>query len=158
MLADKEEIDEGFLQENEQFVEQLVVLCSIQGGDMQELLASLSGGGEETEEEAPEEEEPEKPFEPADAEALRVYRVRLLPGKESFENGFEILSIIDGHLAKAGTDKSKLLSATIYLTDIKTFGEMNAVWDALSDYDTRTLQMPFTAERIWQVIRNGPDG
>ncbi|MGJ4884012.1 MULTISPECIES: RidA family protein [unclassified Bradyrhizobium] len=41
----------------------------------------------------------------------------------------EILSIIDGHLAKAGTDKSKLLSATIYLTDIKTFGEMNAVWD-----------------------------
>jgi enamine deaminase RidA (YjgF/YER057c/UK114 family) len=41
----------------------------------------------------------------------------------------EILSIIDGHLAKAGTDKSKLLSATIYLTDIKTFGDMNAVWD-----------------------------
>ncbi|UFZ07119.1 RidA family protein [Bradyrhizobium ontarionense] len=41
----------------------------------------------------------------------------------------DILSIIDGHLAKAGTDKSKLLSATIYLTDIKTFGEMNAVWD-----------------------------
>jgi len=41
----------------------------------------------------------------------------------------EILSIIDGHLAKAGTDKSKLLSATIYLTDIKTFGEMNGVWD-----------------------------
>ncbi|CCD89543.1 conserved hypothetical protein [Bradyrhizobium sp. ORS 285] len=41
----------------------------------------------------------------------------------------EILAIIDGHLAKAGTDKTKLLSATIYLTDIKTFGEMNAVWD-----------------------------
>src|SRR5215470_4163793 len=42
----------------------------------------------------------------------------------------EILAIIDGHLAKAGTDKSKLLSATIYLSDIKTFSEMNAVWDA----------------------------
>jgi enamine deaminase RidA (YjgF/YER057c/UK114 family) len=41
----------------------------------------------------------------------------------------EILSVIDGHLAKAGTDKSKLLSATIYITDMKTFGEMNAVWD-----------------------------
>jgi enamine deaminase RidA (YjgF/YER057c/UK114 family) len=41
----------------------------------------------------------------------------------------EILSIIDGHLAKAGTDKSKLLSANIYITDMKTFGEMNAVWD-----------------------------
>ena len=42
----------------------------------------------------------------------------------------EILSIIDGHLAKAGSDKSKLLSATIYLPDMKTFPEMNAVWDA----------------------------
>jgi enamine deaminase RidA (YjgF/YER057c/UK114 family) len=42
----------------------------------------------------------------------------------------EILSIIDGHLAKAGTDKSKLLTTTIYLTDMKTFAEMNAVWDA----------------------------
>ena len=42
----------------------------------------------------------------------------------------EILSIIDGHLAKAGTDKSKLLSATIYITDMATFAEMNAVWDS----------------------------
>ena len=41
----------------------------------------------------------------------------------------EVLSIIDGHLAKAGTDKSKLLSATIYITDMKTFPDMNAVWD-----------------------------
>ena len=42
----------------------------------------------------------------------------------------DILSIIDGHLAKAGSDKSKLLSANIYITDMKTFQEMNAVWDA----------------------------
>ncbi|MGY4367337.1 enamine deaminase RidA (YjgF/YER057c/UK114 family) [Bradyrhizobium sp. LB1.3] len=42
----------------------------------------------------------------------------------------DILATIDSHLAKAGTDKSKLLSATIYITDMKTFGEMNAVWDA----------------------------
>ena len=41
----------------------------------------------------------------------------------------EVLSIIDGHLAKAGSDKSKLLTATIYLTDMKNFAEMNAVWD-----------------------------
>ena len=41
----------------------------------------------------------------------------------------EILSIIDGHLASAGSDKSKLLTATIYITDMKTFPEMNAVWD-----------------------------
>jgi enamine deaminase RidA (YjgF/YER057c/UK114 family) len=42
----------------------------------------------------------------------------------------DILGIIDGLLAKAGSDKSHVLSATIYLTDIKTFAEMNAVWDA----------------------------
>jgi len=41
----------------------------------------------------------------------------------------DVLSIIDGHLAKAGSDKSKLLTATIYLTDMNTFAEMNAVWD-----------------------------
>ena len=41
----------------------------------------------------------------------------------------EVLSIIDSHLAKAGTDKSKLLSTTIYITDMKNFAEMNAVWD-----------------------------
>jgi enamine deaminase RidA (YjgF/YER057c/UK114 family) len=42
----------------------------------------------------------------------------------------EVLSLIDGLLAKAGTDKSKLISATIYLTDITTFAEMNAAWEA----------------------------
>src|SRR6476660_5103586 len=41
----------------------------------------------------------------------------------------EVLSIIDGHLARAGSDKSKLLSATIYLTDMKNFAEMNSAWD-----------------------------
>ena len=50
-------------------------------------------------------------------------------GKSVTEQTQEILSIIDGLLAKAGTDKSKLLTATIYLTDIKTFADMNAVWD-----------------------------
>ncbi len=45
------------------------------------------------------------------------------------EQTTEILAIIDGLLAKAGTDKTKLLSASIWLTDIGTFQEMNAVWD-----------------------------
>lgn len=42
----------------------------------------------------------------------------------------EILAIIDGLLAEAGTDKTKILSASIWLTDIATFAEMNAEWDA----------------------------
>jgi enamine deaminase RidA (YjgF/YER057c/UK114 family) len=41
----------------------------------------------------------------------------------------DILSIIDGLLAEAGSDKSKLVSANIWLTDIATFDEMNKVWD-----------------------------
>ena len=42
----------------------------------------------------------------------------------------DILSAIDRLLAQAGTDKSKLLSANIWLADIATFDEMNEVWDA----------------------------
>jgi enamine deaminase RidA (YjgF/YER057c/UK114 family) len=42
----------------------------------------------------------------------------------------QVLASIDGLLKEAGTDKSKLLTATIWLTDMATFGEMNAVWDA----------------------------
>lgn len=42
----------------------------------------------------------------------------------------QILDKIDKFLAEAGTDKSKLLSANIWLTDIKTWSQMNEVWDA----------------------------
>jgi len=41
-----------------------------------------------------------------------------------------ILAQIDALLAEAGSDKSKLLSATIWITDMANFAEMNAVWDA----------------------------
>ena len=42
----------------------------------------------------------------------------------------EILGQIDALLAEAGTSKSRILSATIYLTDIATFGAMNRAWEA----------------------------
>jgi enamine deaminase RidA (YjgF/YER057c/UK114 family) len=42
----------------------------------------------------------------------------------------EILSIIDGLLAEAGTDKTKILMANIWITDMATFQEMNGVWDS----------------------------
>jgi enamine deaminase RidA (YjgF/YER057c/UK114 family) len=42
----------------------------------------------------------------------------------------DILATIDKLLAEAGSDKSRLLSATIWLADIATFNEMNGVWDA----------------------------
>ncbi|MGO4706546.1 RidA family protein [Microvirga sp. 2MCAF38] len=51
-------------------------------------------------------------------------------GKSVGEQTKEILSIIDGLLAQAGTDKTKILMTNIWLTDMATFQEMNAVWDA----------------------------
>src|SRR5262249_18267115 len=42
----------------------------------------------------------------------------------------DILKKIDGLLASVGSDKSKLLSATIYLANMTSFNEMNEVWDA----------------------------
>jgi enamine deaminase RidA (YjgF/YER057c/UK114 family) len=41
-----------------------------------------------------------------------------------------VLEGIDVTLERAGTDKSKILSATVWLTDIRKFDEMNGVWDA----------------------------
>lgn len=50
-------------------------------------------------------------------------------GKSVAEQTAEVLAIIDQLLADAGTDKAKLLTAQIFLADISTFAEMNAVWD-----------------------------
>ena len=52
------------------------------------------------------------------------------PGGTVTEQTQDILNRIDGYLAEAGTDKSKLLSATLWITDMADFAEMNAVWDA----------------------------
>jgi enamine deaminase RidA (YjgF/YER057c/UK114 family) len=51
-------------------------------------------------------------------------------GKSTAEQTKSILSQIDGFLAQAGSDKSKLLSANIWITDMGNFAEMNGVWDA----------------------------
>jgi enamine deaminase RidA (YjgF/YER057c/UK114 family) len=51
-------------------------------------------------------------------------------GKSVAEQAKDIVGQIDGLLAKAGTNKSKLLSANIWITDMANFAEMNAVWDA----------------------------
>ncbi|MBM3518702.1 MAG: RidA family protein [Alphaproteobacteria bacterium] len=42
----------------------------------------------------------------------------------------QILAKIDKLLAKAGTDKSKILSAQVWVGDIRYYDEMNAAWDA----------------------------
>jgi enamine deaminase RidA (YjgF/YER057c/UK114 family) len=42
----------------------------------------------------------------------------------------DILAQIDQSLAEVGSDRSRILQATIWLADIAFYDEMNAVWDA----------------------------
>jgi len=53
----------------------------------------------------------------------------------------EILGEIDRLLGKCGSDKSKILSATIWVTDIRNRAPMNEVWTAWVD----TKNMPARA-------------
>ncbi len=52
------------------------------------------------------------------------------PGASMAEQTKDVLARIDDLLARAGTDKSKILSAQIWITDMRQFDEMNRVWDA----------------------------
>ena len=49
------------------------------------------------------------------------------------EQTVDTLRKIDERLSMSGTDKSKLLSAQIWITDMATFDEMNEAWDAWVD-------------------------
>lgn len=52
------------------------------------------------------------------------------PGGDVVAQTRQVLAAIDRLLAAAGTDKTRILSATIYLADIGTFAQMNSVWDS----------------------------
>lgn len=51
-------------------------------------------------------------------------------GKSVKEQTADILSQIDKVLKQVGSDKTNILKANIWLTDISTFGQMNEAWDA----------------------------
>ena len=55
------------------------------------------------------------------------------PGESVASQTKSVLAQIDELLAKAGTDKSKILQAIIWLADMNDFAEMNKVWDAWVD-------------------------
>lgn len=52
------------------------------------------------------------------------------PGASIAAQTTNVLQRIDALLARAGSGRDRILSATIWLADISTFDEMNAVWDA----------------------------
>jgi enamine deaminase RidA (YjgF/YER057c/UK114 family) len=54
-------------------------------------------------------------------------------GADVTEQSRDALAQVDRLLALAGTDKSRILSCTIWLADIGDFAAMNAVWEAWVD-------------------------
>lgn len=59
------------------------------------------------------------------------------PCKEQTE---EILKKIDSALAAAGTDKSKILSANVWVNDIREKDQMDAAWQAWVDPDNKPVR------------------
>jgi len=55
------------------------------------------------------------------------------PGAPVADQTRDILQRIDQYLGEAGSDKSNVLAATIWLSDMDTFAEMNEVYDAWID-------------------------
>lgn len=51
------------------------------------------------------------------------------PGGDVATQTRQVLAEVDRLLALAGSDKTRILRAQIWLSDIKTFDQMNAVWD-----------------------------
>ena len=63
----------------------------------------------------------------------RIYCSGMIPEDASLDITGQVkqaLGEIDALLAKGGSDKTKILTATIWLADIADFAAMNAVWDA----------------------------
>lgn len=65
----------------------------------------------------------------------------------------DILGKIERLLADAGSDKSKILSATIYLTDIRDFAAMNEVWDAWVDQGNPPARTTVEAKLAAPAVR-----
>jgi len=63
----------------------------------------------------------------------RMYLSGMIPEDTSQDITGQVkqaLGEIDSLLAKGGSDKTRILSAVIWLADIADFAAMNAVWDA----------------------------
>jgi len=63
----------------------------------------------------------------------RIYCAGMIPEDTSLDITGQVkqaLAEIDSLLATGGSDKTRILTATIWLADIADFAAMNAVWDA----------------------------
>jgi len=55
------------------------------------------------------------------------------PGQDAEVQTKAVLAQIDALLAETGSDRSRILSATIWLADMADFAMMNRVWEAWLD-------------------------
>lgn len=81
-----------------------------------------------------------------------VYCVMTAPDKSVSIRGQteQCLAGIDALLVEAGTDKSKLVTATVYVSDMALKDEMNDVWVAWSDRDNPCARVCVGAELTHQ--------
>ncbi|HZF98016.1 MAG TPA: RidA family protein [Pseudoxanthomonas sp.] len=66
----------------------------------------------------------------------------------------QVLAAIDGLLARAGTDKSRLLHAQIFLPDLGSLSAMNEVWEnwvVPGHAPTRTTVQATLADPRWKI-------
>jgi enamine deaminase RidA (YjgF/YER057c/UK114 family) len=62
-----------------------------------------------------------------------VYTAGIVAGDNSADAAGQtqqILATLDQYLGEAGSDKTRILSATVWLADMKDYAGMNSVWDA----------------------------
>lgn len=57
-----------------------------------------------------------------------------------FEQAQDALAAVERQLHEAGTDKSRILMVTIYITDIAMKPEFNRAWDAWIDRENLPLR------------------
>jgi enamine deaminase RidA (YjgF/YER057c/UK114 family) len=62
----------------------------------------------------------------------------------------DILAAIDVLLARAGTDRSRLLTATVWLTDMADFAAMNAAWNRWVDPASPPVRACLCSPQLWR--------
>jgi enamine deaminase RidA (YjgF/YER057c/UK114 family) len=65
----------------------------------------------------------------------------------------QVLAAIDRLLALAGSDRSRLVSVTIYLRDIADYDAMNSVWDAWIAADAKPARATVEARLAFAEYR-----
>ena len=78
-----------------------------------------------------------------------------------YEQSVKALARIDESLALCGSDKSKILSAIVYITDMARKNEMNRAWDDWVDKDNApmracigvTLEPPHIVEIVVTAVK-----